>query len=43
MQKQERMLQWCQCAHFEVVKKTLSAKFEDHEEEIFFKQWVTTD
>jgi len=31
------------CDHFEVVKEILSAKFEDHEEEIFFKQWVTTD
>jgi len=31
------------CAHFEVVKEILSAKFEDDKEEIFFKQWVTTD
>jgi len=31
------------CAHFEFVKEILSAKFEDHEKEIFFKQCVTTD
>jgi len=38
------MLQRCQkCAHFEVVKEILSAKFEDKEEEVMFKQWVTTD
>jgi len=38
------MLQRCQkCAHFEVAKDILYAKFEDHAEEIFFKQWVTTD